>query len=207
MLNQKPDATQAADEEPMVEDDEYDDLYDDVDVGEGFLQMHRSEAPAGAGSVGKGGLQAQKTVAPKLRVQAGASQEMKILGVSVGGNYSTVPEQKVQPPVANVPETQVRHMGFQGSTIIPSNGGVDSLEVTGKFANEPLQSMKSGTTGPSAVARGTNQMNMKVNLNRPMVNDNQIRPPVENGSATLFVGELHWWTTYAELESVLSRYF
>ncbi|PRQ40097.1 putative nucleotide-binding alpha-beta plait domain-containing protein [Rosa chinensis] len=196
-----------ADEEPMVEDDEYDDLYDDVNVGEGFLQMHRSEAPVPAGGVGNGGLQAQKTDVPELRVQAGASQEMKIPGVSVGGNYSSVPEQKVQPPVASVPETQVRHMGFQGSTTMPSNVGADSLEITAKFANEPLPSMNSGTTGPSAVTQlPANQMNMKVNLNRPMANENQIRPPIENGSATLFVGDLHWWTTDAELESVLSQF-
>ncbi|CAN0871137.1 hypothetical protein LINGRAHAP2_LOCUS9759 [Linum grandiflorum] len=33
-----------ADEE-MGEDDEYDDLYNDVNAGENFLQMHRSEPP------------------------------------------------------------------------------------------------------------------------------------------------------------------
>ncbi|XP_050375096.1 uncharacterized protein LOC126792682 [Argentina anserina] len=190
-----------ADEEPMVEDDEYDDLYDDVNVGEGFLQMHRSEAPAPAGGVGNGGLQPQKTDAPQQRVQAGASQGMNIPGISVGGNYNTVPEQKVQPPVANVPETQVRHMG------LPSNVGAHSLEATAKFANEPLPSMNSGTTGPSAVTQvPANQMNMTVNLNRPMVNENQIHPPMENGPTTLFVGDLHWWTTDAELESVLSQF-
>ncbi|KAK9934512.1 hypothetical protein M0R45_021653 [Rubus argutus] len=208
-----------ADEEPMVEDDEYDDLYDDVNVGEGFMQMHRSEAPIPPGGVGNGGLQAQKTDAPELRVQAGASQELKIPGVSVGGNYSSVPEQKDQPPVAKVPEpgsqkvmetthdTQVRHMGFQGPTTMPSNVGVDSSDITAKIANQPLPAMNSGSTGPLVVSQmPANQINMKVNLNRPMVNENHIRPPIENGSATLFVGDLHWWTTDAELESVLSQF-
>ncbi|KAK1425908.1 hypothetical protein QVD17_21270 [Tagetes erecta] len=35
---------------------------------------------------------------------------------------------------------------------------------------------------------------------------NQVRPPADNGATTLFVGELHWWTTDAELENVLSQY-
>ncbi|PQQ05486.1 RNA-binding motif protein X chromosome [Prunus yedoensis var. nudiflora] len=144
-----------ADEEPMVEDDEYDDLYNDVNVGEGFLQMHRSEAPLPPGGVGNGGLPAQKTEVTETRVQAGVSQESKIPGVSVQGKYSSAvaqfPEQQDQPPVAKEPElgstgyvggasgsqkgramemshdTQVRHMGFQGSTTMPPNIGGDSF--------------------------------------------------------------------------------
>ncbi|PQQ05485.1 cleavage and polyadenylation specificity factor subunit 6 [Prunus yedoensis var. nudiflora] len=67
--------------------------------------------------------------------------------------------------------------------------------------------MNSGTAGPTGVTQmPTNQISIKVNANRPMFNENQIRPPVENGSTMLFVGELHWWTTDSELESVLSQY-
>ncbi|KAM5568020.1 cleavage and polyadenylation specificity factor subunit 6 [Rosa sericea] len=211
-----------ADEEPMVEDDEYDDLYNDVNVGEGFLQMHRPEAPHPPAGVGNGGLQAQKNNVPEVRVQAGVSQELKNPGFSVEGKYSSVPEQKDQPPVPKVPElgsqkgrvmemthdAQVRNMGFQGTATMPSNVGVDSSsDLTGKIANGPIPSMNSSSTGPPAVPQmPANQMNMKINVNRPMVNENQIRPPIENGSATLFVGELHWWTTDAELESVLSQF-
>ncbi|CAB4264238.1 unnamed protein product [Prunus armeniaca] len=224
-----------ADEEPMVEDDEYDDLYNDVNVGEGFLQMHRSEAPLPPGGVGNGGLQAQKTDVTETRVQAGVSQESKIPGVSVQGKYSSAvaqfPEQQDQPPVAKEPElgstgyvggasgsqkgramemshdTQVRHMGFQGSTTMPPNIGGDSSDITGKTALESVPSMNSGTAGPTGVTQmPTNQISIKVNANRPMFNENQVRPPVENGSTMLFVGELHWWTTDAELESVLSQY-
>ncbi|XP_021818512.1 cleavage and polyadenylation specificity factor subunit 6 isoform X2 [Prunus avium] len=224
-----------ADEEPMVEDDEYDDLYNDVNVGEGFLQMHRSEAPLPPGGVGNGGLQAQKTDVTETRVQAGVSQESKISGGSVQGKYSSAvaqfPEQQDQPPVAKEPElgstgyvggasgsqkgramemshdTQVRHMGFQGSTTMPPNIGGDSSDITGKTALESVPSMNSGTAGPTGVTQmPTNQISIKVNANRPMFNENQIRPPVENGSTMLFVGELHWWTTDSELESVLSQY-
>ncbi|BFG16266.1 hypothetical protein CerSpe_025400 [Prunus speciosa] len=224
-----------ADEEPMVEDDEYDDLYNDVNVGEGFLQMHRSEAPLPPGGVGNGGLPAQKTDVTETRVQVGVSQESKIPGVSVQGKYSSAvaqfPEQQDQPPVAKEPElgstgyvggasgsqkgramemshdTQVRHMGFQGSTTMPPNIGGDSSDITGKTALESVPSMNSGTAGPTGVTQmPTNQISIKVNANRPMFNENQIRPPVENGSTMLFVGELHWWTTDSELESVLSQY-
>ncbi|XP_008221952.1 PREDICTED: RNA-binding motif protein, X chromosome [Prunus mume] len=224
-----------ADEEPMVEDDEYDDLYNDVNVGEGFLQMHRSEAPLPPGGVGNGGLQAQKTDVTETRVQAGVSQESKIPGVSVQGKYSSAvaqfPEQQDQPPVAKEPElgstgyvggasgsqkgramemshdTQVRHMGFQGSTTMPPNIGGDSSDITGKTALESVPSMNSGTAGPTGVTQmPTNQISIKVNANRPMFNENQVRPTVENGSTMLFVGELHWWTTDSELESVLSQY-
>ena len=31
-------------------------------------------------------------------------------------------------------------------------------------------------------------------------------PVAQNGASRLFVGELHWWTTDAEVESVLSKY-
>ncbi|KAL6188131.1 hypothetical protein ACLB2K_039525 [Fragaria x ananassa] len=210
-----------ADEEPMVEDDEYDDLYNDVNVGEGFLQMHQPEPPLPPAGVGNGGLQAQKNNVPEQRVQGGASQEVKIPGFSVEGKYSSVPEQKDQPPVSAVPEmasqkgrvmemthdAQVRNMGFQGTATMRSNVGADSPDLTGKIANGPIPSMNSGSNGPPAVQQmPANQMNMKINVNRPMVNENQIRPPVENGSATLFIGELHWWTTDAELEGVLSQF-
>ncbi|KAM1215200.1 hypothetical protein ACFX2I_011632 [Malus domestica] len=223
-----------ADEEPMVEDDEYDDLYNDVNVGEGFMQMHRSEAPVPPGGVGNGGLQAQKTNVPEPRARAGVSQDLKIPGVSVQGKYSGAgaqfPEQN-QPPVAKEPElgstgyvggasgsqkgrvmemthdTQVRQMGFQGSTTIPPNVGIDSSDITGKGNSEYIPSLNPGTAGPPGAAQiPTNQMSIKINANRPMVNENQIRPPIENGSAMLFVGELHWWTTDAEIESILSQY-
>ncbi|KAF3431145.1 hypothetical protein FNV43_RR25875 [Rhamnella rubrinervis] len=224
-----------ADEELMGEDDEYDDLYNDVNVGEGFLQLHRSEAPQPPTGVSNGGPQAQKIDGPEPRDKVGGSQELNIPGVSLQGKYAGMgahfPEQKeglaadkgseagprVHSDGASVSqkgrvmevahEAQVRHLGFQGSTSITPSIGVDSSNKTGKSAGEPVPSLNSGSAG----SRGGQQMpgshiNANVNINRPMVNENQIRPPVENGSTMLFVGELHWWTTDAEIESVLSQY-
>ncbi|KAK9277082.1 hypothetical protein L1049_006621 [Liquidambar formosana] len=230
-----------ADDEMMGEEDDYDDLYNDVNVGEGFLQLHRSEPAVRPGGVGNGGLIAQKTDVPEPTVETGGSQGLSIPGVSAEGKYSNAgahfPEQKIGPLSVKGPEVgsvnytdaasvsqkgrvmemnndaQVRNLGFQGSTPMPLKPGVDPIDRPGKIANEPAPLLNSGTGGPRTVPQmPTNQMstnmnmNVNVNVNRPIVNDNQIRPAMENGSTMLFVGELHWWTTDAELESVLSQY-
>lgn len=222
-----------ADDELMGEDDEYDDLYNDVNVGEGFLQMHRSEAPAPSGVMAGGPFQAHKTDVPPQKVEAGTSQGLIIPGVSIEGKYSNphFHEKKEGPMAVKGPEmgstshldgpsvsqkgrvlemthdTQVRNLGFQGSTPIPQKTGAEPSDVHGKIANESTPVLNSGTGGPRGVPQMlSNQMGMNVNVNRPMVNENQIRPAVDNGATMLFVGELHWWTTDAELESVLSQY-
>lgn len=222
-----------ADDELMGEDDDYDDLYNDVNVGEGFLQLHRSEATLPPGGVGNGGLQTQKSDVPGQRVEAGGSQALNIPGVSVEGKFSNAgahyPEQKEGPSAVKGPEVgpvsypdgssvshrgrvvdmphdaQFKIMGFQGSTPVPPNSGAVPSDMPGKITSEPMPVLNSGTGGPRTVPPG-NQISVNVNVNHPIVNENQIRPPVENGQTMLFVGELHWWTTDAELESVLSQY-
>lgn len=233
-----------ADDEMMGEDDDYDDLYNDVNVGEGFLQMHRSEAPVRTG-IGNGGLQAQKTDVLESTLEAGGSQGLSIPGVSAEGKYSNAahfPDQRVGPLAAKGPELgsvnytdgalvsqkgrvnemttdgQVRNLGFQGSTPIPHKSVIDPTNMPGKIVSESAPLLNSDPGGPRGAPQiSTNQMstnmNVNVNMNRQMINDNQIRvnenqirPSVENGPTMLFVGELHWWTTDAELESVLSRY-
>ncbi|XP_062110515.1 uncharacterized protein LOC133822258 [Humulus lupulus] len=214
-----------ADEEPMGEDDEYDDLYNDVNIGDGFMQLHRSEAPLPPGGVSNGGLQAQKTNIPVPRDETGVSRELNIPGVSADGKYSSAssqfPGQKEGLAVDNkskvgfsekgrimemTNDAQVRQMGFQRS-LMPHGTGVDSSVIPVKVANEHVLSLNS----ESIVTRGgppmlANQTNVDASVNRSVVNENLIRPPIENGSAMLFVGELHWWTTDAELENVLSQY-
>ena len=224
-----------ADDELMGEDDDYDDLYNDVNVGEGFLQLHRSEAPLPPGGVGNGGLQTQKTDVPEQRVEAVGAQEMGIPGVSVEGKYSNAgvhyPEQKEGSSAVKAPEMgsssypdgssvshrgrvvemthdpQFRNMGFQGSTSVPPNSGVDPSDMPGKIPNEPMPVLNSATGGPRGIQQmPSNQINVNANVNHPIINESQIRPPVENGQTMLFVGELHWWTTDAELEGILSQY-
>ncbi|XP_058102075.1 uncharacterized protein LOC131246183 [Magnolia sinica] len=229
-----------ADEELMGEDDEYDDLYNDVNVGEGFMQsMQRNEMPVSLGGVGNGGHQGQKVDGgPGLRVsEPVVSQEVSIPGVGVGGKESNVgaagfsDEQKKTTSLSGkgledrtsdypagvsqkgrvldiAPEPQVGNSGFQGSMPVMPNVVADPGQVPARFVGGPSSFPDQASGGArSGPPMAINQVGTGVN--RPVVNDNTIRPvvgSVENGTATLFVGELHWWTTDAELESVLSQY-
>ncbi|XP_050205104.1 uncharacterized protein LOC126655140 [Mercurialis annua] len=212
-------------EEEMGEDDEYDDLYNDVNVGENFLQMQRTEVPPARASASNGGFQAQNV--NESRGEPGGSQGLNIPGVAVEPSYPTgthFPDQKVVPvgvkgqelgsvgypdgsSVAQkarvmdvVNDSQTRNMGLQGSTSAP-----DGSDMNRRIANEPTPVPNTG--GPRAMQQlPANQLNMNMDANRLVANENQIRPAVENGSTTVFVGELHWWTTDAELENVLSQY-
>lgn len=219
-----------AEEEMMGEDDEYDDLYNDVNVGEGFLQLQRSEPQRPTGFA-NGGIQTQNTDAPKSRVEPGAHQELNIPKVANEGNYSNAgnrfapvqdqgmaaalkgPEGTVNyaekaRPSEMTHDLHVGNVGLRGSAPMPNKIGAESTDISAKVANEPAPLMNPNTTGagPRGVPQMPNtQVGTNVNFNRPM-GENTIRTPVENGATMLFVGELHWWTTDAELESVLSQY-
>ncbi|KAJ8773501.1 hypothetical protein K2173_005747 [Erythroxylum novogranatense] len=224
-------AISALAEEEMVEDDEYDDLYNDVNVGENFLQMHRSDVPTPPANVGgRVGVQAHES-----RVEHGDSQGPNTLGVAVEGKYSKpggqfqqqndsamgVKGQGVESvgysdrsstaqkgrTMGITDDTQVQNMGFQGSISVTPNVGIDSPNLHRKNINEPEPLQNSGSGDPRNLTQiSSNQISVTTDVNRPVMSENQIRPSVENGSTMLFVGELHWWTTDAELESVLSHY-
>ncbi|KAG8640062.1 cleavage and polyadenylation specificity factor subunit 6 [Manihot esculenta] len=220
-------------EEEMGEDDEYDDLYNDVNIGENFLQMHRSEVPPPPASVGKGGFQAQNVNGS--RVETSGSQGLNDPGVAIEGKYSNAgthfDEQKESSMGVKGPETRPvgypdgssvaqkgrvmemtrdsegQNMGFQGLTSVPSNIGTDPSDMSRKIASEPATLPNSSASGPRVIQQlPANQMSMNMDVNHPVMNENQIHPPIDNGPTMLFVGELHWWTTDAELESVLSQY-
>ncbi|KAJ0038113.1 hypothetical protein Pint_23601 [Pistacia integerrima] len=226
-----------ADEELMGEDDEFDELYNDVNVGEGLLHFQQPEAPPpqSASGVGNGGLQTKKPEVPEPRLQPGGSQGPNVPGVSVEVKFSNsgtrFPAQNEGQVAVNRPDigsasyadgasvsqkgnvvemnhdAPIRNTGFQGSTSMPQKAALDPSNMPGRVVNEPAPLLNPGTGGPQGVIQiPGNQMSVHANVNRPMVNDNQIRPPMESGGTMLFVGELHWWTTDAELESVLSQY-
>ncbi|KAJ4961705.1 hypothetical protein NE237_021615 [Protea cynaroides] len=231
-----------AEEELMGEDDEYDDLYNDVNVGDGFLQLHRTEAPV---SVGAGsGQQAQKSDAFGSRVvEQGGAEDITIPGVGLEGKDSNMgtsfTEQKkgafmsgksLEGVAGDYPDgisqkervmdmssdVQVGSSGFGGPAPMPAKVGVDPSQIRGNFASGSLSVPDSSNVAlRSAAQLPTSQTGMQIsmnrpvlneNLNRPVVNENPSRQSVENGGTMLFVSELHWWTTDAELESVLSQY-
>ncbi|XP_021746718.1 cleavage and polyadenylation specificity factor subunit 6-like [Chenopodium quinoa] len=204
-----------ADEEMIGEDDDYEDLYDGVNVGEGFLQFHRSEAQGPPNNnVGNGGIQTQTFNTPQPRQEAGVSHNLGNSGVASDGRLQNaslgVKELEMGSsnhisgplgPEKRIHDTASGNMEFQGSAPIAQNttGSVPDISK----ANNHVSG------GPSA-SQGIvyNQMsaNANMNMDHMMVNDNIIRPQMDNGPTMLFVGELHWWTTDAELESVLSHY-
>ncbi|GLU06125.1 hypothetical protein SLE2022_231830 [Rubroshorea leprosula] len=79
-----------ADEEPMGEDDEYDELYNDVNVGEGFLHMHHPEAPSQPGGMANSGVGTQKNDVLEIRIDVGVSRGQSITGAPVHGKYPGV---------------------------------------------------------------------------------------------------------------------
>ncbi|KAL5717906.1 hypothetical protein ACHQM5_010859 [Ranunculus cassubicifolius] len=222
-----------AEEEMMGDDDEYDDLYNDVNVGEGFQQLHRSETAA-VGGVGNGEGQVQKSDAagsraheqsraPEVMMQGGMG-EVKDPSVGArfpehnnkggfvpgkgleegGGAYQDGVSQRGRLPEMTS-DAQVGNPNIQGAAQVAPNNRVDPSQMSGNFVPG---SSSLPNPGPAGV-RGASQMQinqMPVNVIRPVVNDNLSRPVMENGTAMLFVGELHWWTTDAELEGVLSQY-
>ncbi|KAL2519637.1 RNA-binding (RRM/RBD/RNP motif) family protein [Abeliophyllum distichum] len=217
-------------EEMIGEDDDFDDLYNDVNVGEGFLQLQQAEAQMPAPGVDNGGSRAPKANVSDARNEARVLQEVNIPGVAKEQNYASAsiqfPEQKGGLPADRRPEqivdasqrgrisemthkSQAGHLGFQGSVPMPQKIAADPINLSGKVAGEPSP-LPNPTVGSS---RGVpeipvSRMNpsSNVNVNRMVDNENLIRPAVENGNTMLFVGELHWWTTDAELETVLTQY-
>ncbi|GFZ00030.1 RNA-binding (RRM/RBD/RNP motifs) family protein [Actinidia rufa] len=189
-----------ADDEMLGEDDEYDDLYNDVNVGEGFLQLQRSEASVPVPGLSNGGFQVQNTSLHKPRPEAAGSQQLSVHGVGTEGKYSKAvthyPEQK---------EGLAADRGQMGTTDISQKGRLQGMSHDGQAGNLGFQ-VSNHEAHRGVPQKPVNQMGMNVNVNRPMVNENQARPALENGGTMLFVGELHWWTTDAELESVLSQY-
>lgn len=214
-----------ADDEMMGEDDEYDDLYNDVNVGEGFLQMQQYEAHKPPDSVVNGVSQAPGNSTPEPKVETITPPEMKPGLVSTGlrfpeqksgYNAERGPDQaaassaeKARPP-SMTHDATVSNMGFQPSVAMSHRAVSDPVhEISGKVANESLSLLNSGSVGGSrAPVMPTHQMSSNANpdMNHPMINENQMRPAIENGYTMLFVGELHWWTTDADIESVLVQY-
>ncbi|XP_042498717.1 cleavage and polyadenylation specificity factor subunit 6-like [Macadamia integrifolia] len=235
-----------AEEEMMGEEDEYDDLYNDVNVGDGFLQLHRTEIPVlgGAGS----GPQSQKPDVSGSRVtEQGVFENVTIPGVRLEGKDSTMGasllEQKkgvfmsgkgLEGASGDYPDrlsqkervmdmgsdVQVGRSGFGQSAAMPAKVGVDPSRVPVKFSGGSLSlpdvgigasQMPGGSSSLPDAGIGAPQMpahriGMNISMNRQVMNENPIRQPVENGSTMLFVSELHWWTTDAELESMLSQF-
>lgn len=216
-----------ADDEMIGDDDEYDDLYNDVNVGDGFLQVQHSQAAVPSSVVGNGGFYGQKIAIPEPRAEPGGTQQSNIPAI----NELKYPNHHIDSPAlkgglvadrsqmgtTEVPQpgrnqevshsTQIGNVQFQSSTPLPPRVGGDPSSLSGKGPSEPA--VLNPSVGVHSVAHqmppNAVGMNANPNVNRPINND-QTYPLAENGGAMLFVGELQWWTTDSELETVLSQY-
>lgn len=223
-----------ADDGFMVEeDDDYEDLYNDVNVGENFLQSFRKNEDL----VSRNEEVERKPEQPVLPAPPPVVAALQVVDESgrddfqgVGGERNPVKEEDVVSGIAArasvgpaVSGTSAGS-GFRVELSHPSSKMGDLAErmVNSNVPNQVMAQQPHG--GGVAVAAG--------NLGNVgnMGNDNLIRQGGVNmngagnivagvgvasgggggggggGATILFVGDLHWWTTDAELEAELSKY-
>ncbi|KAK4355167.1 hypothetical protein RND71_024138 [Anisodus tanguticus] len=204
------------------EDDDYEDLYNDVNVGENFLQSFRNknedlvvstrnddevvverkleiappvavpqpllQQPQGVvESVGCGDVGKKEDVVSVGEVGSGAS------GVGAGGGFRV----ELSQPSSKMSDLPERVM--VSSNVVPNqvvvqqpHGGVGNAGNVGNLGNDNL------------VRQGG--VNVNVNMNGAGNVVAGVGGGGGGGVTILFVGDLHWWTTDAELEGELSKY-
>ncbi|PKU87547.1 uncharacterized protein LOC110106240 [Dendrobium catenatum] len=231
------------DEEPFYGDDEddYDDLYNDVNVGEGFYQSSalRGEAVSG-GFAGEDDIRREPPQVPVAVAPAGDLQE----GVHIPGTEgnlqaertvdrsgvfseagikgsvdSSVPARPPAQPGLPRPDlgqpwvrpvlVQAHRGGDSLNEGFPRQGsgvGNDGFRRQGVLVSRESGSNRSvamGTSGSVGAVAGPsvgvgNNMNGAISIVGGSGGG--------GGTTTLFVGELQWWTTDADLEAELCKY-
>ncbi|KAE9598535.1 putative RNA recognition motif domain-containing protein [Lupinus albus] len=160
------------------EDDDYDDLYNDVNVGEGFLQSLNKNNNNNDDL----GFRNDDVKSQSAPVNHGA------IGVSVPG-------------------VKGESTGGDGG------GGGVSDGVVGSVGNEGLV-RQSGVVGVNINRVGGNSVSAVTGVNTAaggggaaaVASGGGGGGAAAAGGTVLFVGDLHWWTTDAELEAVLCNY-
>ncbi|KAJ0261607.1 RRM domain-containing protein [Hirschfeldia incana] len=187
------------------EDDDFDDLYNDVNVGEGFLQSVRKNDEAGSTNKEEN----------KVKIEEEEeAEEVSIPGL-VGESVAAIKSEPESDAAAGNgvvmnQELKVNEISHQQKSS-SSSGGI-KVEL-GQGPNPRGNNVSQGLLPPPPPSLGNNE-----NLMRPV---NGVTPhvPVGNGGAIihmpggvggggtfLFVGDLHWWTTDAEVEAELCKY-
>ncbi|KAK7333360.1 hypothetical protein VNO80_30128 [Phaseolus coccineus] len=221
------------------EDDDYEDLYNDVNVGEGFLQSLRKNDDSAV--VSRNEDVEDKKPSPLLPVPDAAG--VSIPGVGGGGEGvggSGVVESRVSGRVDGF-----QNQGFRGNDVgakggirvelghqsgksseIEEQGGNDGAAVqgigqqphagvVGSVGNEGMARQGGGGGsgggggggggGGNAIRVGGNGVGNSVGAVNS-VSTGGVGGGGGSGGTILFVGDLHWWTTDAELETELSKY-
>nr|CAD1825325.1 unnamed protein product [Ananas comosus var. bracteatus] len=191
----------------LREDDDYDDLYNDVNVGDGFLHSVAVAAAAPARGVpwGRAGVPPPRGGGPP------ASDAPEKVQVQIPG-IAGVP--KIERPSAD------RSVGFPDQGL---RGGVAAEAAAAAVAVAAPPPLRPPVPPPSAPAVARPEIQVQsgnisgigpavggggggVNVNGGGGGGDGGGGGGRGGTTTLFVGELHWWTTDADLEAELSKY-
>ncbi|KAL5974386.1 hypothetical protein ACLOJK_031050 [Asimina triloba] len=194
------------------EEDDYEDLYNDVNVGDGFLQTLKPEDEIE---------DSKKTIEPPepppVSMPGVGGSGSSSRGVDGRAVKREAPEGDSKPPQesifrgteagARVPAMKVEMGGESSSSKVS--------EMQGQFGKSTPQHVVGGNSFASASASSTNaNVNGGGGGGGPAVGAGPassggvgVVPSASGaGGTVLYVGELHWWTTDAELESELSKY-
>lgn len=186
------------------EDDDFDDLYNDVNVGEGFLQSVRKKDETGSRNE-------KEEDKEKVKIEEEEEAEVSIPGL-------------VGESVAATIKAEAESDAGEGEGEGGASGG-------GGNGGEELKASQQQSSGGVKVEQAPNPRGNNVSQGLlppppPPPSENLMRPvngvPVGNGAvihmpgvgvgggggggAFLFVGDLHWWTTDAEVEAELCKY-
>ncbi|PPD95766.1 hypothetical protein GOBAR_DD07201 [Gossypium barbadense] len=170
------------------EDDDYEDLYNDVNVGEGFLQSLRRNEDLG------------------FRNEETKNSSNNNNGGKVGGSPMGAPESGVSiPGVAGVGEREDSRVSYESQGVELAQGSNKLNEVAAEQSGN--KSISLGSVGGMG-HQGHGVGNVGSVENEGLVRQGVGGPSVNGpgGGTILFVGDLHWWTTDAELESELCKY-
>ncbi|KAK1297065.1 hypothetical protein QJS10_CPB15g01057 [Acorus calamus] len=167
------------------EDEDYDDLYNDVNVGEGFHQsLQRNNQPGFADRGPPPSAEVQGVPPPPLHPLVNPKVQIARPDVNQGINYAGV-RAPAQPFPPMMPSSGGDSPGGGGLRV-----DLGSNERQFDRPNYPPQNSNEGFARPGG----------------PQSNAYNAHGGGGGGGMTLFVGELHWWTTDADLERELCKY-
>eukprot|EP00252_Welwitschia_mirabilis_P019265 TRINITY_DN4410_c0_g1_i1.p1 TRINITY_DN4410_c0_g1~~TRINITY_DN4410_c0_g1_i1.p1 ORF type:complete len:614 (-),score=166.43 TRINITY_DN4410_c0_g1_i1:744-2585(-) len=188
-----------AEEEVMPDDEDYDDLYQDVNVGEGFMQTLNNRSFPDE-------VQNGNVVPEGLENEAESQNVQDIVKEEVGEKDvpSVTKATPAAPAEGSVSVANARNQGIYGET----SKNMSVPEVIGEKVED------FGSRGPGKALEKVVEQNRgqnRVNLNQNRVGSGNDNSGLggrhsEGGNTLLFIGELHWWTTDAELEAELNKY-
>ncbi|KAJ8629942.1 hypothetical protein MRB53_023265 [Persea americana] len=197
------------------DEDDYEDLYNDVNVGEGFHQSLRGNEEVGLQNDPP---EDEKKIQPEVLIPRD--------GVGSNGNGSNVVKDETSEAVLERVQEPERGENEVGAKVAASGGG-----ITVKLGQSSSRTPETqGRIGNSPAPQGVVELGQnlgKLGDVQGQFGSNNLQGfgrqggfgGVNGGGAVgvggaggggagtvLFVGELHWWTTDAQLESELAKY-